>query len=377
MTEPVRVLHIANFSTRLGGGEESLLALVRGLDRRRFAPHVVVPGEGDVAAELRRDSIPVTVLAFPPLRPWTVVSVLSALRDLRACIGTLGIGLVHAHGSRAAFYAGVVVRRARVPLVWHVRIVERDPLLDGLLLSLSTRVIVNSQAVGARFGGSGNAWKVRVVYNGVDPDYWAPMQPARSARPGPTVLLVGRLMEAKGQRTLLRAAPAILQRFPATRFVFVGRDSGDEGDQLRALSRQLGIQDAVEFREWLADPRAVYGEADVLVLPSRSEGFGRVLVEAACLTKPVVASRVGGVPEVVVNRETGLLVEPDDVGALANALITLLGDATLRASLGAAARRRALERFTVRHHVAGVEAVYGEALEHAHPAPRSAPSEAG
>ncbi len=375
MAERVRVLHVANFATRLGGGEESLLALVRSLDRGRFAPHVVVPGEGDVAEQLHHDAIPVTVLAFPPLRPWTAGSVLYALRELRACIGALGIELVHAHGSRVAVYAGVVVRRARVPLVWHVRIVEKDPLLDGLLLSLSTRIIVNSLAVGARFAGSRHACKVRVVYNGVDPDYWAPTRTARSGRAGPTVLLVGRLMEAKGQRTLVRAAPAVLERFPATRFVLVGRDSGNEGDRLRALSRQLGIQDAVEIREWLADPRAVYGEADVLVLPSRSEGFGRVLVEAACLAKPVVASRVGGVPEVVVDGETGLLVEPDDVDALANALITLLGDQALRASLGAAARRRALENFTVRHHVAGVEAVYAEALAHAHSAPRSAPRE--
>ena len=362
MAEPVPVVHIANFATRAGGGEESLLTLVRALHRRRFAPHVVVPGDGDLADELRRSTIPVTVLELPPVRPWTGVAVLRAVGGLRALLAACRVRLVHAHGSRGALYGGLAAHRLGVPVIWHARIADRDPLLDGVLLRLSTRVIAISRAVKARFDGSRFVDRVRVVYNGIDSERWAPATAASSHGPGPIVLLVGRLMEGKGQTTLLRAAPTVLERFPAARFVLLGPDSDGEGARLRELARRLGVDTALTIRDWMADPRAVFEEADVVVLPSRSEGFGRVLVEAAFMAKPVVASRVGGIPEVVVDGETGLLIGPEDVPGLADALIALLGDGALRARLGTAARRRALERFTLNQHVAGVEAVYAELL---------------
>lgn len=364
MTEPTPVLLVANFADRVGGGEESLLTLARAMDRRRFAPHAVVPGEGDIAAALREAAIPVAVVPTPPLRPWTAAASLRTLRHLRSVVSGWGITLVHAHGSRGALYACLAGRGLDVPVIWHVRIAEPDPLLDGLLLALSTRVIAISHAVAARFAGSARAAKVRVVYNGVDAAYWTPTERPRPPDAPPVVLLPGRLMPEKGQATLIRAAPAVLRRFPGTRFVLLGRDAGGEAKRLRALARRLAVEEAVDIRGWTTDPRAVFQDADVVVLPSRwKEGFGRVLVEAACLAKPVVASRVGGIPEVVVDGETGLLVAPDDAHALAGAVIRLLGDPGLRARLGAAARQRALSRFSARRHVEGVEAVYAELLE--------------
>jgi glycosyltransferase involved in cell wall biosynthesis len=241
-----------------------------------------------------------------------------------------------------------------------VRIADRDPLLDGVLLALATRVIAISEAVAARFRRSRHAQKVRVVYNGVDPEYWKPGEGSPPRRPHPVVLLVGRLSQDKGQATLVRAAPAILQEIPTTRFILLGADPGREGERLRNLAVLLGVNGALEIRAWTADPRPAFREADVVVLPSRSEGFGRVLVEAACLGKPVVASRVGGIPEVVVDGETGLLVPPEDPRALAGALIRLLTSPKLRGRLGATARARAVTRFPARTHVEGVEAVYAE-----------------
>jgi hypothetical protein len=83
VADPVRLLLMANFADRLGGGEESLLTLARGLDRRRYAPHAVVPGEGEIAEALRGLAIPVTVLPLPPLRPWTAPAALRSLRGFR------------------------------------------------------------------------------------------------------------------------------------------------------------------------------------------------------------------------------------------------------------------------------------------------------
>jgi glycosyltransferase involved in cell wall biosynthesis len=354
---------LANFAERVGGGEESLLLLARGLDRRRFAPSAVVPAEGEMAAALRALGLLVTVLPWPTVRPWTLPAMLAARARLRAQLVGARVKLIHAHGSRGALYAGLAARGLDIPLVWHARIAERDPWLDTVLLRLSTRVIAISDAVAARFAGSPRASRVRVVANGVDTERWVPSAVASS---GPArVLLPGRLMPAKGQETLVRAAPAILARHPATRFVLLGADAAGESVRLRELARQLGVESALELTPWTGDPRPIFEAADVVTLPSRSEGFGRVLVEAACLEKPVVASRVGGTPEVVVDGETGLLVAPDDPAALADALNRLLGDPGLRAKLGAAARLRATERFSAARHVEGVERVYAEALAEA------------
>jgi glycosyltransferase involved in cell wall biosynthesis len=363
MADPVRLLFVANFAHRLGGGEESLLLLARGLDRRRYMPYAVVPGEGEIAEALRRLEIPVVTLPLPPLRPWMALAATRSLRALRHLLAEWRPRLVHAHGSRGALYVGLAAQRFHIPVIWHVRIADRDPLLDGLLLALSARVIAISHAVRARFVTSRHANKVRVVYNGVEPADWIPKEGLPSSSTGPVVLQVGRLSPSKGQATLLRAAPAVLGHIPATRLVLLGADTNGEAGRLRRLALQLAVNHAVEIRAWMEDPRPVFHEADVVTLPSRSEGFGRVLVEAACLAKPVVASCVGGIPEVVVDGETGLLIPPDNPSALAEALIRLLGDPHLRHQLGAAARERALARFTARQHVEGVEAVYEELVQ--------------
>jgi len=366
VTDPAPILLVANFADRVGGGEESLLALVKGLDRQRYAPHALVPGEGEIAQALRDLKIPAQALALPPLRPWTVVATLRALRQLRFLLAAWRIELVHAHGSRGALYAGLAARRLRIPVIWHARIADRDPMLDPLLLALSARVIAISHAVKSRFSRSRHAEKVRVVYNGIDPEYWKPMERAAPLHAGPTILLVGRLSPEKGQATLVRAAPLVIERVPTARFVLLGADSNGEADRLRRLAQQVSVSEAVEIRPWMADPRPAFQEADVVVLPSRSEGFGRVLVEAACLGKPVVASRVGGIPEVVQDGQTGYLVPPDDPEALSERLLTLLGDRELRLRMGAAGRNRALARFAIERHVEGVTAVYADALASNH-----------
>jgi glycosyltransferase involved in cell wall biosynthesis len=156
--------------------------------------------------------------------------------------------------------------------------------------------------------------------------------------------------------------PKVLHRHPHARAVFLGRGDADEASPLRRLSVDLGVDSAVEFHPWTTHPQPFYRDATLLVLPSRSEGFGRTLVEAALVGRAVVASRVGGIPEVVVDGETGLLVPADDPPALAEALLLLLGDPALRRRLAASARTRALASFTIRRHVEAVQDVYAELL---------------
>ena len=128
---------VANFAERVGGGEESLLLLARGLDRGRFAPSALVPAEGEVASELRACGLPVAVQPLPTVRPWALPAMLAARAALRARLVASRVALIHAHGSRGALYAGLAARGLGMPLVWHARIAERDRWLDPILLRLS------------------------------------------------------------------------------------------------------------------------------------------------------------------------------------------------------------------------------------------------
>lgn len=193
------------------------------------------------------------------------------------------------------------------------------------------------------------AAKVSVIVNGIDVDFWAngaartlaaPLAETTECPP-PTIIHVGRLERVKGQDVLLRALPAVLARKPACRLVLVGE--GSEKQALRALTVELGIAAAVTFAGLLApaEVRRRLHAATVFAFPSRSEGLGLALIEAMATGLPPVASDVGGVPEVITEGETGLLVPPEDAAALSATLLRLLDDAEQRSAMSARARDRA------------------------------------
>jgi glycosyltransferase involved in cell wall biosynthesis len=171
---------------------------------------------------------------------------------------------------------------------------------------------------------------------------------------------VGRLDGMKDHALLVRAAARA-----GARVVVVGEGGGREG--LLRLAASLEVP--LELPGWTDDPWRPLAAADVVVLPSRSEGWPLSLVEAMLAGRPVVATRVGSVPEIVRDGETGLLVDSGDIRALADALSMLRDDPGRRARLGAAARARATARLTVGHMVAAYEALWDELLS-AHRAPR-------
>jgi glycosyltransferase involved in cell wall biosynthesis len=153
------------------------------------------------------------------------------------------------------------------------------------------------------------------------------------------VVAVARLVPVKGFHYLVDAAPAVLRRCPQARFLIVG--DGERRAGLEARTRAAGLGDRVIFTGFRGDVASVMAAADLVVLPSINEGMGRVLVMAMALGKPIVATRVGGVAELLGEGEAGLLVPPRDADALALAISALLLDGARAKTLGEAGRRRA------------------------------------
>jgi glycosyltransferase involved in cell wall biosynthesis len=180
----------------------------------------------------------------------------------------------------------------------------------------------------------------------------------------PRLLCIGRLIPIKGHLVLLRALAQARAQVPDVALDVAGR--GPLAPALKAYARELGVEDAVRFLGFVSPVQAAIGDAAIVVVPSLGEGFGMVALEAMERARPVIASSVGGLPEIVADGETGLVVPAADAEALAEAIVVLAGDLRGAASMGQAGRARALEEFTPERCVERVEALYVRALQ---PAP--------
>lgn len=194
-----------------------------------------------------------------------------------------------------------------------------------------------------------------LVYNG-----WSvpPLLPAPLPLVAPRVLCLGRLVHQKGFDLALAAFAALTRCFRGARLLVAG--DGPARPALERHSAALGLTGAVDFLGWIS-PEAVpalINQATLVVVPSRHEAFGGVAAEAALMARPVVATRVGGLPEVITHRATGLLVEPEDPAALADAIAFLLSHPETAEQFGQAGRRQAQERFALEPYVDAYDALY-------------------
>lgn len=359
-----RVLFVDHHAGVIGGGQLSLIDLMRGLQPQYYLPRLACPGGGALAAAARRAGIAVEEVGMPPLR--AAVGVLTAVRLLRRLVRRHGVALIHANSSRGMFYAGLVGRLTGVPVVWHVRIAAAEPWWDRLLAGMARGVVVNSQATARRFAGR----VVEVIYNGEELEPFTQAEGKRFRRElgiGEEIVvgMVGRLTPEKDHETLLRAAALLVPHWPQAWFLVVGEDP-DPGQHRRAelesLAAELGVAGRVIFTGLRGDIPEVMAGLDVLAHCVHQEAFGRVLVEAMAAGRPVVATAVGGIPEVVADGQTGVLVVEGDPLAVAGAVDGLLREPARWQVLGRAGRERATRCFSLRAHIDRVQTLYGQIL---------------
>ena len=367
------ILYLANRGSLIGGGEISLRELLKGLNKEAFNPLVICPEEGELTKSIRGMRLRVFCLPMKRLRYGNPLSLLPTVARMAKIIKREKVDLIHANGSRCMIYSGIAAKLCRKPIVWHVRITQSEPMLDRFLASLASRVVVISQEVKRRrFNWLENRGKVAVVYNGVDlalyntkPNNGGLRKELGLSATTPLVGIVAQLHPKKGLQFFLKAARRVSQLLPDCRFLIVGEDITAKEDyllQLRALTRELGIEGRVVYTGFREDIPSVIVSMDCLVLSSLEEAFGRVLIEAMAASKPVVATKVGGVPEIVVDGSTGLLVPPADEESLARGIIYLLQNREVAKKMGQEGRARAEKLFSLEGHVAHIEALYNQLL---------------
>ena len=351
-----------------GGAQESYTGLLLGLDRSRYDVRALSLSAGSAVQRLRALGVPVEVLDEADDE--------DAVRELVAWLRREEIDLVHAHmfraeviGTRAAVAAGTAVI---VATVHSSRI--RSPTDVQLLASLTPsmdRLIVPSEAIERKVRAEGREGaRFAVVPNGIDLSrFTGPVRPCALreehgiSASAPLLGVVARLEPEKGHAHLLDAMPAILRAAPDAWLAVVGE--GSQADDLRARASALGVGERVIFTGRRDDISAITADLTIAVLPSVREAQGISLLEAMARVIPVVASDVGGIPEVVTDGVDGLLAPPGDSAALADAIIELLRDPDLRRRLGEAGRRTVADRFSIDAQVRRVQAVYDEELARA------------
>jgi len=358
----------------LGGVEWGTLRLIEALDVERYQHVLLCRSDDDRVRGFFSDRGYETAVYDPVepsfRRPGPYIA--SARRIARA-VTRLRLDLVDAADILAACFAAAGVRLARLPLVCHVRCAYPElPWRDRRILGLVDRFAFVAEAVRDTFDVPRVQRRSDVVYDTVPipatPPARGPLREAFGiAADRPVVGMVARLAAVKDYPTLVSAAKQVVAAVPDALFVIIGDNAGtqlarEHYARVVAWLKDAALEDRFLFTGYRADVASLWGDLDVVTLPSTSEGFPLVLMEAMAAGRPVVATRVGGVPELIEHGRTGLLHEMGDADALARDLTRLLRDRDLAAALGAAARDDVADRFTPAALRERTEAVYARLL---------------
>ncbi len=367
MTAPLSVLHLLRPRPlgEVGGADLHLVDLAQAQAVRGLRVTIVALGNSDYAARLRRHGLTVLQPMSDGPRDWWLTA--------RRAVAEFGVELVHSHGYRAdllaaalrSAYAWSTLRPAFVMSAHGF--IRTGVLMRALtvanerVLASADLVIASSRAESVRLRDAGHRSTV-YIGNGVmppepDPRDYATKQLGLGDRA--RVAFIGRLSREKRPDLFLTMA-ALLNRRKDVEFIVLG--SGPELRALGARSRQLRLTDRVRFTGLRDDIPRLLGGIDVLVCPSDTEGTPRAIVEAMLAGVPIVATAVGGVPDLIVDGESGVLVAPGSATQLAAAVGRLLDQPNLARDLAAAAATRASANFTVDRMERLVAAAYSEAL---------------
>jgi glycosyltransferase involved in cell wall biosynthesis len=336
-----------------GGIRQHVIELIERTDPHRVS--MIVAGPRDFLKSLPAETPlagQVLVDIAPRLSP---ASDLLAAARLAQYLSSHGPMLVHAHSLRAAFVAALARRLRSFPFVFTAHNLVRQGTVARLGIqftaSQAIRVIAISQAVaeGLAFHGVPKK-KISVIPNGVDVEWFTPQPPILGETEKKfTVGCVGRLSREKGIDVLLQAA----SQMHDTQFIIAG--DGPE----RAALQKLAPPNATLLGR-INDPRTLYASADVITVPSREEGQGIVALEAMASGVPIVASRVGGLAEMLTDGATALLIPADDTKALTESLTRLRDDLALRAHLAINGRALVEDKYDVRRMIEAMQSVYAE-----------------
>ena len=367
-------------SAELYGSDKTLLLLLKHIDKTRFYPVVVLPNEGPLKNELEKENIKVVIAPVLKVyrKMFTPQNILKFVKDIKKGVDALDILNKQHHfdivySNTLAVLLGIIyAKKRKIKHLWHVHEIIVHPkviasIFPKILMRYSNLVICNSNAtqnnLTVRIPELKS--KTKVIYNGVE------LNSENKAVAQKTdfgfnetdiiITLVGRISRLKGHKLLLDVFTNHLIKNENIKLLFVGSPVEGQEQYLDEIQNSINrnkLQTKVKILPFLNDLNGVWAVTDIAIMPStEAESFGLVAVEAMLEKKPVVGSNLGGLSEIVINNETGLLFDPNSKEALSEALFKLIESPSLRSEFGEKGYERAIKEFSITKHVQQFEAV--------------------
>ena len=368
-------------SAELYGSDKTLLLLLRHIDKTRFYPVVVLPNDGPLKEELEKENIKVVIAPVLKVyrKMFTPKNLLKFIKDIKKGVDALDILNKQHHfdivySNTLAVLLGIIyAKKRKIKHLWHVHEIIVHPkiiasIFPKILMRYSNLVICNSNATQNNLTDRVPELKSKttVIYNGMElnPENKAVGQRSDFGFNETDIIitLVGRISRLKGHKLLLDVFTNHISKNENIKLLFVGSPvEGQEYylDEIQNSIIRNKLQTKVKILPFLDNLNGIWTVTDIAIMPStEAESFGLVAVEAMLAKKPVVASNLGGLSEIVINNETGFLFDPNSKEALSEALFKLIENPSLRSEFGEKGHERAIREFSIEKHVKNFEAVF-------------------
>jgi glycosyltransferase involved in cell wall biosynthesis len=381
----------------MGGAESSLLALLTHMNKNQFSTTVILTSEGAFSKRLREENIQVKIIYLPltlirlkrgnVLKSFLLLVVyLFPLQFflIKLCIYLKKnkFDLVVTNTVKAHLYGSIAACLCRIPVIWRFHDVlsptDFSPLLIRFITFLGKwfpkRILAVSNITKEYLVKNGlKEDKIDVIFNGIDSELFEIRDVSKNIQKelkieskAKLVGCIGRIIPEKGLKSFLLAIPEVIQECPETFFLITGdvflKDEGYKKELLEIMKKNK-IEDHVKFTGFRKDIGDIMRSLDILVFPSVApESFGLSIMEAMSLGKPVIASKVGGVSEIIEDGITGMLIEPNQPDQIADRIIHLLSHREIYEAIGKRAKEVVTERFSLQKYVAAMEEAFTRAL---------------
>ncbi|MFH1367769.1 MAG: glycosyltransferase family 4 protein [Elusimicrobiota bacterium] len=337
-----------------GGGQISLLSILKALDRNRFDSNVFLSRDGAFRNLLTTNGLSVSVM--PLLRLYW------SIRKLRPDI-------IHCNSAATKYtlISALSSKLLKIPFIWHVRVDVSAGWKDRVIAAIASKIIVNSEFVKNRRFETNEFVKITRVYNAVDTEIFKPGIETEYLRnefkipaDSPVIGVFSRFDSWKGHILFMQSAKIVHARNNKVCFLLTGE--GKEKDELLRTAKELGISGNAVFTGYRNDVPALMNLCSAIVCPSITpEPFGRIAIEGMACGKPVIATNMGGHTETIISDVDGILTKPDPI-SLSGDISRILSDTQLSNVLSSNGRKKAVSVFSVNNHVRLIENIYEEIL---------------
>ena len=368
-------------SAELYGSDKTVLLLLRYIDRTKFFPVVILPNEGPLKIELEKENIKVVIAPVLKLyrKIFTPKNILKFIKDIKKGIETLDALNTQHHfdivysNTLAVLLGMIYAKKRKIKHLWHVHEIIVHPkfiasIFPKLLMRYSHLVVCNSFATEKNLieRVPKLTSKSIVIHNGIEPNTSIVKLGSKAdfgfKETDLIVTLVGRISRLKGHKLLLDIFTNYLIQYENVKLLFVGSPVEGQEYYLEEIENSVirnKIEKRVKIIPFSNDLNTIWSITDIAVMPStEAESFGLVAAEAMLAKKPVIASNHGGITEIVIDNETGYLVQPNNKIALAEAISKLIDDFQLRNQFGEKGHERVVQEFSIEKHVQQFEAVF-------------------